>query len=128
MMRRPPRSTLFPYTTLFRSLHGLLAQQHIGEQCHRLDVAARPARVGRSDAGNAALQCFRAGDGERCTECEYGGLDVGRRRMVAAIFGTAGDLQIDVEVATTVGLDQLFDQLPPLVFAVRKSIAKWMPF
>src|SRR3954465_743863 len=22
MMRRPPRSTLFPYTTLFRSLHG----------------------------------------------------------------------------------------------------------
>src|SRR5256885_10557240 len=25
MIRRPPRSTLFPYTTLFRSLHGLLA-------------------------------------------------------------------------------------------------------
>src|SRR2546430_13413374 len=26
MIRRPPRSTLFPYTTLFRSLH-------VGEQC-----------------------------------------------------------------------------------------------
>ncbi len=25
MIRRPPRSTLFPYTTLFRSLEGLLA-------------------------------------------------------------------------------------------------------
>src|SRR3989442_9672042 len=25
MIRRPPRSTLFPYTTLFRSLAGLLA-------------------------------------------------------------------------------------------------------
>src|SRR5260221_10806316 len=25
MIRRPPRSTLFPYTTLFRSLHLLLA-------------------------------------------------------------------------------------------------------
>src|SRR2546429_6630090 len=25
MIRRPPRSTLFPYTTLFRSLFGLLA-------------------------------------------------------------------------------------------------------
>src|SRR5260370_31163945 len=25
MIRRPPRSTLFPYTTLFRSLHGLIA-------------------------------------------------------------------------------------------------------
>src|SRR2546422_5898031 len=24
MIRRPPRSTLFPYTTLFRSLYGLL--------------------------------------------------------------------------------------------------------
>src|SRR2546422_8203653 len=26
MIRRPPRSTLFPYTTLFRSLHRLLEQ------------------------------------------------------------------------------------------------------
>src|ERR1035438_7449363 len=26
MMRRPPRSTLFPYTTLFRSLHEIFAQ------------------------------------------------------------------------------------------------------
>src|SRR5436853_4833997 len=25
MIRRPPRSTLFPYTTLFRSVRGLLA-------------------------------------------------------------------------------------------------------
>src|SRR3712207_8569692 len=24
MIRRPPRSTLFPYTTLFRSIHGLV--------------------------------------------------------------------------------------------------------
>src|SRR5256885_9497715 len=43
MIRRPPRSTLFPYTTLFRSEHGLLsigslhpvvgrgARLHIGE-------------------------------------------------------------------------------------------------
>src|SRR2546422_1755504 len=29
MIRRPPRSTLFPYTTLFRSSHG--AKQHLGE-------------------------------------------------------------------------------------------------
>src|SRR3712207_8902251 len=26
MIRRPPRSTLFPYTTLFRSAHGLVQQ------------------------------------------------------------------------------------------------------
>src|SRR3712207_7112592 len=32
MIRRPPRSTLFPYTTLFRSLaeHGRLAHLHLG--------------------------------------------------------------------------------------------------
>src|SRR2546425_9298715 len=27
MIRRPPRSTLFPYTTLFRSVSGLLTNQ-----------------------------------------------------------------------------------------------------
>src|SRR2546430_4741544 len=44
MIRRPPRSTLFPYTTLFRShcslaqpdrqlpLHGIVGQQPIDEQ------------------------------------------------------------------------------------------------
>src|SRR3712207_7057291 len=30
MIRRPPRSTLFPYTTLFRSF-GLLARQVLGD-------------------------------------------------------------------------------------------------
>src|SRR3712207_8141511 len=34
MIRRPPRSTLFPYTTLFRSVHRQRAvlQQHRGEE------------------------------------------------------------------------------------------------
>src|SRR3712207_7274717 len=31
MIRRPPRSTLFPYTTLFRSGIGLAAGQRVGE-------------------------------------------------------------------------------------------------
>src|SRR2546422_5521183 len=29
MIRRPPRSTLFPYTTLFRSGHAILADDHL---------------------------------------------------------------------------------------------------
>src|SRR3712207_7359165 len=33
MIRRPPRSTLFPYTTLFRSLQGFVVQ---GRQIGRL--------------------------------------------------------------------------------------------
>src|SRR2546427_12757250 len=33
MIRRPPRSTLFPYTTLFRSA-GLTGQAHLQVLCH----------------------------------------------------------------------------------------------
>src|SRR2546430_12197275 len=32
MIRRPPRSTLFPYTTLFRSPPGGCADMYIGEE------------------------------------------------------------------------------------------------
>src|SRR3712207_8580582 len=48
MIRRPPRSTLFPYTTLFRSLEGPIALQHacydvaLGEVLGALDQAHRP--------------------------------------------------------------------------------------
>src|SRR2546422_4289836 len=39
MIRRPPRSTLFPYTTLFRSLHeGALAPVRVGRAL-RIDEA-----------------------------------------------------------------------------------------
>src|SRR5690349_22276481 len=40
MIRRPPRSTLFPYTTLFRSSRGLALSTR---------DAPQPARVVRSD-------------------------------------------------------------------------------
>src|SRR3712207_7079166 len=41
MIRRPPRSTLFPYTTLFRSPLG------IDQQRHKLRSAARAPHQGR---------------------------------------------------------------------------------
>src|SRR2546430_9489303 len=45
MIRRPPRSTLFPYTTLFRSLprlgFGDLTEIDVGS-CMRTDVEALP--------------------------------------------------------------------------------------
>src|SRR3989442_11746568 len=46
MIRRPPRSTLFPYTTLFRSppprqrLHGVLVEL-IVDSMHKLDAVHR---------------------------------------------------------------------------------------
>src|SRR3712207_8989789 len=50
MIRRPPRSTLFPYTTLFRSLR-LRAADHAGRPGRRDDECpARDAGAGRGAA------------------------------------------------------------------------------
>src|SRR5256885_11365169 len=51
MIRRPPRSTLFPYTTLFRSL-GAFSQQAIQQL---LGLKARPVPNARFDQVFAAL-------------------------------------------------------------------------
>src|SRR3712207_7677185 len=48
MIRRPPRSTLFPYTTLFRS-PGHKAAQH---PCHRLGPRAPEPRGERHPVGH----------------------------------------------------------------------------
>src|SRR3712207_7427675 len=73
MIRRPPRSTLFPYTTLFRSADGEQDQQHrhesdVGEAQHAfqpLDVAAQlelhaaqlaPGPLYRSEEHTSELQ------------------------------------------------------------------------
>src|SRR2546427_11175865 len=57
MIRRPPRSTLFPYTTLFRSqeLHRQLDQQKAATQetQKKVDEAAISARTATADAKKA---------------------------------------------------------------------------
>src|SRR5438093_10074451 len=54
MLRRPPRSTLFPYTTLFRSqvLELDLAQLHVAAQLHHFERRG----VGRSEEHTSELQ------------------------------------------------------------------------
>src|SRR5256885_9178085 len=42
MIRRPPRSTLFPYTTLFRSLDGSSAGRQVGPQGQCTSAAWSP--------------------------------------------------------------------------------------
>src|SRR3712207_6946397 len=62
MIRRPPRSTLFPYTTLFRSRsHGLAVEDRSGRArlppsvgAARWEEAARPDR--RSEEHTSELQ------------------------------------------------------------------------
>src|SRR5260221_8675008 len=49
MIRRPPRSTLFPYTTLFRSLHRAVAARH-----EAMGAAQRARQFGRR--GKAVAQ------------------------------------------------------------------------
>src|SRR5436309_7059199 len=53
MIRRPPRSTLFPYTTLFRSLPGKSADDSLLDRY--LDRTGRP-RVSRSEEHMSELQ------------------------------------------------------------------------
>src|SRR5947209_15502705 len=50
MIRRPPRSTLFPYTTLFRS-RGVAAARHHGLRAHR-----QRCHPGRSEEHTSELQ------------------------------------------------------------------------
>src|SRR5256884_7939780 len=54
MIRRPPRSTLFPYTTLFRSGTGPLRLDGLRRELHR-DVGADRAAVRRLLAGTRDL-------------------------------------------------------------------------
>src|SRR3712207_8551844 len=68
MIRRPPRSTLFPYTTLFRSLRGtrlrvlgreILARTRVDQHRLVLDERARDLRL-RGACGAPAADHHRA--------------------------------------------------------------------
>src|ERR1039458_3456400 len=53
MIRRPPRSTLFPYTTLFRSLRGGRGEEHLRHGLLPVD------EHGRSEEHTSELQSLR---------------------------------------------------------------------
>src|SRR5436853_1337439 len=68
MIRRPPRSTLFPYTTLFRSAvnqvgkgiaRGYLVEEARHGQDHELVSRLNVVRVGRSEEHTSELQSLR---------------------------------------------------------------------
>src|SRR2546426_7009949 len=60
MIRRPPRSTLFPYTTLFRSHHpqgsGRRSQPHQSRPEWSLRRCSTPDRAARSEEHTSELQ------------------------------------------------------------------------
>src|SRR3712207_7133733 len=61
MIRRPPRSTLFPYTTLFRSLR--LWDLEGGKELARVELPPRPLGVGPRGAWGLLI----GGDGKSVT-------------------------------------------------------------
>src|SRR5262249_58527443 len=56
MIRRPPRSTLFPYTTLFRSLEGTGRPGRQHAEARRPDHQPRRASACRSEEHTSELQ------------------------------------------------------------------------
>src|SRR2546430_5276588 len=69
MIRRPPRSTLFPYTTLFRSGAGVVVEvahhdgRHAVRQCARQLARLQRAQLG--EAGDVARRQMRARERDR---------------------------------------------------------------
>src|SRR3712207_8367270 len=74
MIRRPPRSTLFPYTTLFRSHDRRTA---VGEQV--VDPLARVAGVDRYVRAAGLQDAEQADDGLRTAPRAQSDQDVGPR-------------------------------------------------
>src|SRR2546430_3442399 len=56
MIRRPPRSTLFPYTTLFRSLLTARVADHAGAAAHEDDRLVAAQLEVRSEEHTSELQ------------------------------------------------------------------------
>src|SRR3712207_8282257 len=72
MIRRPPRSTLFPYTTLFRSRQAAVAEQqldgaHVGAGLQQVDREGVAQRM-RGDRLGQAGQAVRLAAGVRSEE------------------------------------------------------------
>src|SRR5256885_9388696 len=59
MIRRPPRSTLFPYTTLFRSDRVRHAAKTASDTASKWSDQARSAAAGLSETGQATASSFQ---------------------------------------------------------------------
>src|SRR2546427_5154161 len=70
MIRRPPRSTLFPYTTLFRSQGGHRACHRNAEHGEHAEVQDRVSRDESERRGTDLLTGERAREGGRCVRSE----------------------------------------------------------
>src|SRR2546421_6431527 len=90
MIRRPPRSTLFPYTTLFRS--GFIAQPHTSagriptDKGYRLFVDRLSSVKPLSAAERRAIETFLAGAYNLDEDRESTRLDSSHDQISYAVF------------------------------------------
>src|SRR2546425_9952916 len=92
MIRRPPRSTLFPYTTLFRSIHARGLDLEVGRIVRRARVDHVPSRL-QQRGGQLVLRPALAL--REVDEAPHGGLltKLPLRSAVEAAFGETGVVQ-----------------------------------
>src|SRR3712207_9431094 len=93
MIRRPPRSTLFPYTTLFRSRYGELDRPYVlAVQFEALsggDGLMAEALYGQDPVGPEAVSAGRDSQPEGL----WYGARGWRKREVSAVLAVATDLR-----------------------------------
>src|SRR3712207_8919339 len=70
MIRRPPRSALFPYTTLFRSGTTALPAAERGATVLGVDIAANLVAAGNARASDAGLTNLRFRSEEHTSELQ----------------------------------------------------------
>src|SRR5437660_4802232 len=90
MIRRPPRSTLFPYTTLFRSAgadrsarHTHLHRHVVGRLCHRSLRDRKSTRLNSSHVAiSYAVFCLKKKKKKYKLDLPQSHVTTGRRRLV----------------------------------------------
>src|SRR3712207_9501488 len=74
MIRRPPRSTLFPYTTLFRSRPEQILGEDVRDRAHAVEVPTSPEELREPEVQPVATVAvaFPAGGGCRVPVARHG--------------------------------------------------------
>src|ERR1039458_4828342 len=114
MMRRPPRSTLFPYTTLFRSQ---FAEEEVAPKVHEIeaknwDVTRKLMR----DLGALGLLGVDVPE-------EYGGMDMDKitSALVSQSLSASGSFSVTFSAHVTIGT------LPLVWYGTPQQKEKYLP-
>src|SRR5260221_8530148 len=92
MIRRPPRSTLFPYTTLFRSVGTLTATGGTIDGIAIGSTTRSTAKVASLDANSAVIFSALGGAGTGTTSLCLDGFNSVRRRHTRSLCDWSSDV------------------------------------